>query len=82
MGVEWRDGSLYIGPHGAVFWLRLQNRSANNVYSMYTTASVRELATRINNPDLIFPVPDPNPAWAPYGDLRVMAWNGGTADAP
>lgn len=82
MGIVWHDGSMYIGPHGVVLWSRLANRPANNFTAMYTAAYLRLLATIVSNPDLPI-VPDPpDPAWGPYGDLRVMAWNGGASDRP
>jgi hypothetical protein len=82
MGIVWREGSLYPTSGGAVFWLRLKNRPANNFVSMYTAAHLRFFPTQINNPDLPLETPDPDPAWAAYGDVRSVAWNGGKADGP
>lgn len=82
MGVVWGTGSLYVGPHGVVFWLREPNRSASDFTALRTAAFLRYFPTQINNPDLELPTPDPDSAWVPYGELRVMAWNGGKADVP
>jgi hypothetical protein len=82
MGIVWKSGSLYVGPHGAVFWMAQPNRSANNYVSLATAAYLRFFPTQINNPELDLPTPDPDPSLAPYGDLRVMAWNGGASDTP
>lgn len=80
MGVVWHEGSLYVGPHGAVYWARLKNRSASDGNALYTAAYLGFMPTQVNNPDLDLPTPNPNPGWATYGELRVMAWNGGKAD--
>lgn len=82
MGIERGAGSLYVGPHGVVLWLLLANRSASNRVSLLTAAYLRFFPTQINNPDLDLQTPDPDPAWASYGELRVVAWNGGKADRP
>lgn len=82
MGIVWQGGSLYTGPHGTVLWIREQNRPANNFVAMYTAAYLRFFPTLINNPDVPLDTPEPDPGWGPYGDLRVMAWNGGKADTP
>jgi len=82
MGVQRGEGSLYVGPHGIVSWLREPNRPANNFQAMYAAAWLWNLAYRVDNPELETSPPDPDPSWAPYGDLRVMAWNGGKADTP
>lgn len=82
MGVIWRGFAAYTGPFGVVLWFTEPNRPANNFVSMYTAAYLRFFPSQINNPDLPLETPEPDPGWAPYGDLRVMAWNGGKADAP
>lgn len=82
MGVVWHGRALYTGPFGSVLWLREPNRPAGNFVAMYTAAYLRFFPTQINNPDLDLSTPDPNPGWSAFGDLRVMAWNGGKADAP
>lgn len=82
MGIVWRTGSKYLGPHGIVWWISEPNRSANNFVSLYTAAFLRYFPTQINNPELELPTPEPDQGWSAYGELRVMAWNGGKADAP
>jgi hypothetical protein len=82
MGVVWLTGSRYVGPFGAVYWLRLSNRHALHDRPLGVAAFLWNLPTRINFPDLSIPPPDPNPGLAPYGNERVVAWNGGKADEP
>ena len=82
MGVVWFTGSKYTGPHGVVHWLRLANRHASHVRPLGVAAFLWNLPTRVNFPDLNIPPPDIDFGLAPYGNERVMAWNGGKADSP
>lgn len=82
MGVIWFTGSSYVGPFGAVYWLRLTNRHALHTRPLDTAAFLWNLPTRVNYPDLSIPIEPVNPGWAGYGNERVMAWNGGKADSP
>lgn len=82
MGVVWLSGSRYDGPFGRVCWLRLSNRHASHVRPLTTAAFLWNLPTRVNFPDLNIPPPEINFGLAPYGNERVMAWNGGKADRP
>lgn len=80
MGVQRGAGSIYYGPYGTVYWLSLANRSALHPQTLARAASLRDvthLLTDINNPHIPFPA---EIAWGEYANLRVVAWNGGSAD--
>lgn len=82
MGVVWRDGSRYDGFYGAVWWVRLAYRSANNFAVLLLAARLRDLPNAVLAGDNPYTPPAPDPSWAEYGNLRVVAWNGSASDIP